>query len=43
MWLDDNVPFITNTNLTDNEPVNPFYGLPFIPGQIDLSNNTLPE
>jgi hypothetical protein len=29
--------------LTDNKDSNPFFGLPFIPGNQPLSTNTLPE
>jgi hypothetical protein len=43
MWLEDNVPALEKTNLTDGRFNNPFYELPFIPGQQPLSVGTLPE
>ena len=44
-WLDRNMPLInTATNIpASTNQSNPFYQLPFIPGNLPLANNTIPE
>lgn len=42
-WLDRNMPYLDGSNQTSNQETNPFYGLPFIPGQAPLIQGSLPE
>jgi|LauGreDrversion4_2_1035121.scaffolds.fasta_scaffold77262_2 hypothetical protein len=42
LWLERNIPYVTGSNLTDSAETNYFFGLPFIPGGIDLNNETIP-
>ena len=43
IWLDSNVPYVSGTDQTDSKETNPFYQLPFIPGELPLSSGNLPE
>ncbi len=44
-WLDKNIPEIQGTSNIpeDNMKSNPFYQLPFIPGDLPLADGTIPE
>ena len=44
-WLDRNVPEIQGTSNipVDNNQSNPYYQLPFVPGDLALADGTIPE
>jgi hypothetical protein len=44
-WLDRNIPEIEGTSNIpeDNNQSNPFYKLPFVPGDFALADGTIPE
>jgi hypothetical protein len=43
LWLERNIPSLPGiTNMTERV-INPFKNVPFIPGEVPLAKNTLPE
>lgn len=43
MWLNKNSPYVLSTNISDLVDSDPYHSIPFLPGKVSPSKNSLPE